>query len=97
MTAGAVLARFFRALGDPNRLALFAFIAGAGRTGTECVRHLGLAQSRVPAHLACLVTCGLVEAQRDVRFTRYTVRDERALELVRLAAAVAACTRAGAP
>jgi len=58
----------------------------------------------VSAHLACLVTCGLVSARRDGRFTRYAVRDERAPEPLRLAAAmaagnaaaVAACTRVGA-
>lgn len=86
----AVLAKFFRALGDPGRLALLAFIAEGERTGTECTRALGLAQSRTSAHLACLVTCGLIEARRDGRFTRYAVRDQRALELVRLAAAMAA-------
>lgn len=49
----AVLARFFRALGDPGHLALLAFTADAGRTGTGCAQHPGLARSRVPAHLAC--------------------------------------------
>lgn len=95
----AVLARFFRALGDPSRLALLAIIAGSGHTGC-----LGLAQSRVSAHLACLVPCGLIHARRDARCTRCTVRDERALELVRLAAemaagnaaSVAACTQVSA-
>jgi DNA-binding transcriptional ArsR family regulator len=100
-----VLAKFFRALGDPGRLALLAFIAEAERTGTECVEHLGLSQSRVSAHLACLVTCGFVEARREGRFVYYSVTDHRVLDLVRLgadvaadnAAAVAACARVGGP
>lgn len=97
----AVLAKFFRALGDPTRLALLAFIAGAERTGTDCVEHLGIAQSRVSAHLACLATCGFVTARREGRFVYYCVRDPRVLQLVGLgvdlaadnAASVAACTR----
>ena len=101
----AVLAKFYRALGDPSRLALLAFIAQGERTGSECVEFLGLAQSRVSAHLACLVTCGFVATRREARFTRYAVRDPRVLELVRLgadlasdnAAAVAACMRVGPP
>lgn len=101
----SVLAKFFRAAGDPSRLALLAFIAEAERTGSECVAYLGLAQSRVSAHLACLVTCGFVEARREGRFVRYTVGDQRVLDLVRLgaglaadnAAAVAACARVGPP
>lgn len=100
----AVLARFFRAPGDPGRLALLAFAADAGRAGTACVQHTGLARSRVPAHLACLVTCGLAEARRDGRLTRYAVHGQRPLELVRLAAAMAAgdaavdaCTQVNPP
>lgn len=97
----AVLAKYFRALGDPSRLSLIQFVAKAERTGNECVEHLGLAQSRVSAHLACLVTCGLLSVRREGRFAYYTVSDPRAAELVRLgaemaadnAAAVAACAR----
>jgi DNA-binding transcriptional ArsR family regulator len=96
-----VLAKFFRALGDPTRLALLALICDAERTGTQCVEHLGIAQSRASAHLACLVNCGLVTARREGRSVYYGVRDPRVLELVRLgvelaadkAASVAACTR----
>lgn len=54
----AVLARFFRALGDPSRLALLAFIAGSACTGTECAGCPGPARSRVPARLAFLVPAG---------------------------------------
>lgn len=101
----AVLAKFFRAAGDPGRLALLAFIAEAERTGTECVEHLGLSQSRVSAHLSCLVTCGFVRSRREGRFVYYAVADERVLALVRLgaelaadnAAAVAACAVVGGP
>jgi DNA-binding transcriptional ArsR family regulator len=100
-----VVAKFFRALGDPTRLALLAFVAQAERSGTECVDHLGVAQSRVSAHLACLVTCGFVTARREGRFVYYSVRDPRVIELVALgvdlaadnAASVAACTRVASP
>lgn len=96
----AVLAKLFRAAGDPGRLALLAFIAQAERTGSECVRLLGLSQSRVSAHLACLLNCGFIQSRRDGRFVYYTLADDRVLELVRLgaqlahdnAASVAACT-----
>ena len=97
----SVLAKFFRAAGDPSRLALLSFVAEVERSATECVEHLGTAQSRVSAHLACLVTCGFVTSRREGRFVYYRVTDQRVLELVRLgaalaadnAAAVAACTR----
>jgi DNA-binding transcriptional ArsR family regulator len=96
-----LLARFYRALGDPTRLALLEYCAGAERTGTECVAHAGLSQGRVSAHLACLVSCGLVSARRDGRYVFYRVVDPRVAELVATARAmvaehaesIAACTK----
>ena len=96
-----LLARFYRALGDPTRLALLEFCAGSERTGSECVAHAGLSQGRVSAHLACLVSCGLVSARREGRFAFYRVTDPRVAELVGLgqdlvadhAASIAACAK----
>jgi len=96
-----LLARFYRALGDPTRLALLEFCAGAERTGTECVARAGLSQGRVSAHLACLVSCGLLSARREGRFAYYQVTDPRVAELVAVgqhlvadhAASIAACAR----
>ena len=96
-----LLARFYRALGDPTRLALLAFCAAGERTGSECVAYAGLTQGRVSAHLGCLVDCGLIEVRREGRFAYYQVTDPRVAELVGIgasmvadhAAGVAACTR----
>ncbi len=96
-----LLARFYRALGDPTRLTLLAFCAEGERTGNECVARAGLSQGRVSAHLACLVDCGLLEVRRQGRFAYYQVTDSRVAELVALgasmvadhAAGIAACTR----
>ena len=100
----SVLAKFFRAAGDPSRLALLSFVAEVERSATECVEHLGTAQSRVSAHLACLVTCGLLVSRRQGRLVFYSVRDPRVLELLRLSRAmvadqaeeIASCTRVDA-
>jgi ArsR family transcriptional regulator, cadmium/lead-responsive transcriptional repressor len=85
-----VVARFFRALGDPARLRLLEFLLGGERTVTECVAQIGLSQGRVSAHLACLAGCGYVEGRRDGRFTRYKVADPRVADLVVLARSMAA-------
>lgn len=91
-TAGGVevVARFFRALGDPARLRLLEFLLGGEHTVTECVRHIGLSQGRVSSHLACLAGCGYVEGRREGRFTRYKVADSRVADLVMLARSMAA-------
>jgi len=96
-----LLARFFRALGDPTRLALLAFCAEQERTGNDCVGHVGLSQGRVSAHLACLVSCGLVQVRRAGRYAYYRTADPRVGRLLELgtsmvadhAAGVAACTK----
>ena len=49
-----LVAKFFRALGDPARLRLLEFLLPAEHTVSECVRHIGLSQGRVSVHLACL-------------------------------------------
>jgi DNA-binding transcriptional ArsR family regulator len=86
----AVIAKFFRALGDPNRLRLLEFVLHEERSVSECVEHIGLAQGRVSTHLACLADCGFVEVRRDGRFTRYKVVDPRVADLVLLGRAVSA-------
>ena len=78
----AVVAKFFRALGDPTRLRLLEFVLDEEHTVTECVQHVGLAQGRVSTHLSCLADCGYVIARREGRHTFYTVADPRVAQLV---------------
>jgi len=96
-----LLARFFRALGDPTRLALLEYCADRERTGSECVAHVGLSQGRVSSHLACLVDCGALRVRRAGRYAYYHRDDARLAVLLGLAsevvadhaATIAACTR----
>ncbi len=85
-----LLAKFFRALGDPVRLRLLEFLLPAEHTVTECVRHVGLSQGRVSVHLACLADCGYVQVRRHGRFAWYKVADPRVANLVTLARSLAA-------
>jgi DNA-binding transcriptional ArsR family regulator len=85
-----MVAKFFRALGDPARLRLLEFLLHEEHTVTECVEHIGLAQGRVSAHLGCLSDCGYVQVRRAGRFAHYRVADPRVAELVLLARSLAA-------
>jgi DNA-binding transcriptional ArsR family regulator len=97
----AMVAKFFRALGDPVRLRLLVFLLHEEHTVTECVAQVGLSQGRVSTHLSCLAACGYVQVRRQGRFAHYTVTDPRVADLVLLArslaadnaAALAACMR----
>src|SRR6476659_2979170 len=50
----------FRSLGDPARLAILRHLSLGEHRVVDLTNHLGLAQSTVSAHLACLRDCGLV-------------------------------------
>jgi DNA-binding transcriptional ArsR family regulator len=103
--ADAGLARFFRVLGDATRLAILVRLLDRPHTVSELVAALGVPQSRVSNHLACLRWCRFVIAQRDGRRVRYQVADarvEQVLALAREAVAenwedLASCRRIGPP
>ena len=56
----APAAALFRSLGDPARLMIVRRLAASPARVTDLVAELGLAQSTVSKHLACLRDCGLV-------------------------------------
>jgi len=85
-----LVAKFFRALGDPARLRLLEFLLPAEHTVSECVKHIGLSQGRVSVHLACLADCGYVQVRRSGRFAWYKVADPRVADLVMLARSLVA-------
>jgi ArsR family transcriptional regulator, cadmium/lead-responsive transcriptional repressor len=85
-----VLAKSFRALGDPTRLRLLEFLLAGEHSVTDCVRHAGVAQSRVSTHLAALADAGYVKVRRSGQFAFYSAPDPRVAEAVRLARSIAA-------
>jgi len=63
----------FRSLADPARLAIIRHLAGGEARVVDLTRELGLAQSTVSAHLACLRDCGLVDARPVGRASVYSL------------------------
>lgn len=59
----APAAALFRSLGDPTRLAIVRRLATGPARVVELVQAVGLAQSTVSKHLACLRECGLVASE----------------------------------
>ena len=55
-----VAAKLYRGLGDPTRLRIVLGLLSGERRVVDLVADLGLAQSTVSAHLACLRDCGLL-------------------------------------
>lgn len=77
--AGA--AALFRSLGDPTRLAICRRLAGGEARVSDLVGQLGLAQSTVSAHVACLRGCGLVTGRAEGRQVFYALARPELLDL----------------
>ena len=80
----AAAACMFRSLGDPNRLAIVRHLAvGGEHKVVELTAHLGLAQSTVSAHLACLRDCGLATSRPQGRSSLWSLTaDAELLDLL---------------
>jgi DNA-binding transcriptional ArsR family regulator len=63
----------FHSLADPARLAVLRLLADGERKVVDLTAELGLAQSTVSGHLACLRSAGLVEAHPHGRSTYYAL------------------------
>jgi ArsR family transcriptional regulator, cadmium/lead-responsive transcriptional repressor len=95
-----LVAKYFRALGDPTRLRILALLHAEGELSAG-----DLAQPKVSNHLACLRWCGFVEARREHRVVHYRLADQRVADTLELADGllernadhVAACCRIPAP
>jgi DNA-binding transcriptional ArsR family regulator len=97
-----LVAKYFRALGDPTRLRILELLRAEGELSAGALtRRLGLAQPKVSNHLACLRWCGFVTTRREHRIVFYRLADQRVATILDLAQGllddngdhVAACCR----
>src|ERR671913_480866 len=79
-------ASLFHSLSDPARLALLQHLAFGEHRVVDLQEHLGLAQSTVSAHLACLRDCGLVTSRPHGRASMFALAHDVALLRVLAAA-----------
>src|SRR3954469_16544613 len=63
----------FRGLGDRSRLTILRHLTLGEHRVVDLTGHLGLAQSTVSKHLACLRDCGLVESRPHGRASVFTL------------------------
>ncbi|HUU83726.1 MAG TPA: metalloregulator ArsR/SmtB family transcription factor [Phycisphaerae bacterium] len=92
-------ARFFKALCDPNRIALLRRLAECGRpcTVTEMSECCPACVSVVSRHLAMLKEAGILTAEKRGKEVYYSVRSpDLATRLRDMADAIEGCCRDGA-
>ncbi len=93
----------FRSLADPTRLAIIQHLVGGSSRVTDLVDAMGLPQSTVSTHLACLRDCELVTGRPEGRQVFYALAHPELLDLLQAAeqvldrtgAAVALCPTYG--
>ncbi|WP_074315865.1 ArsR/SmtB family transcription factor [Micromonospora cremea] len=88
----APAAALFRSLGDSTRLAILRRIASGEVRVVDLTGELGLAQSTVSKHLACLRDCGLIDYRVAGRQSFYALTRPELLDLLRSAEQVLAAT-----
>jgi ArsR family transcriptional regulator, cadmium/lead-responsive transcriptional repressor len=98
-------ASLFHGFSDPSRIAILRHLALGEHRVVDLTDHLGLAQSTVSKHLACLKDCGLVTSRPEGRASVYSLTHPEALMGIWSAAeqlldltgdAVSLCPRYGA-
>ncbi|HEY3546100.1 MAG TPA: metalloregulator ArsR/SmtB family transcription factor [Propionicimonas sp.] len=70
VTAAACL---FHGFSDPSRLAILRHLVLGEHRVVDLTKHLGLAQSTVSQHLACLRDCGLVSSRAQGRASVFSL------------------------
>ena len=88
----APAAALFRSLADPARLAIVRTLAAGPARVVDLTAVLGLAQSTVSKHLACLRDCGLVEVRPVGRASVHALAQPEIADLLSAAETVLAAT-----
>jgi ArsR family transcriptional regulator, cadmium/lead-responsive transcriptional repressor len=88
----APAAALFRSLGDPTRLAILRRLAAGPARVVDLVDAVGLAQSTVSKHLACLRDCGLVESDPVGRASLFRLSQPALVEVLTCAETVLEAT-----
>jgi DNA-binding transcriptional ArsR family regulator len=82
----------FRSLGDPARLVIVRRLAAGPARVTDLTVALGLAQSTVSKHLACLRDCGLATSEPAGRASVFRLAKPALADMLTAAEQVLAAT-----
>jgi len=80
-----ILMKFFKGLGDPTRIRIVEALLEKQRNVSELIKILGIPQSNISNHLACLKWCGYITSRKEGTSIYYQITDERVKKIVALA------------
>jgi DNA-binding transcriptional ArsR family regulator len=76
-----LIARRFRALGDPLRVRILDLLRDQELSVTELAQQLGAGQQNVSKHLAVLTDAGMLARRKDGTHVYYRIADEGVFQL----------------
>ena len=85
-TSLSAAACLFHGFSDPARLTIFQHLLLGEHRVVDLTEHLGLAQSTVSKHLACLKDCGLVSSRPEGRASVFSISHPEATSALLAAA-----------
>ena len=77
------LVRFFKLLGEPNRLKIVGLLAKQPHSVEQLAEELGISVSTVSHHLSRLADAGLVSARAESYYSIYSLRTEMLTAMAR--------------
>jgi DNA-binding transcriptional ArsR family regulator len=80
-----VLMKFFKGLGESTRLRIVEALLEKERNVSELLGLIGVPQSNISNHLACLKWCGYITSRKEGTSVFYRITDERVRKIVNLA------------
>lgn len=80
-----ILMKFFKGLGDPTRIRIVEALLQKERNVSELLKLLGMPQSNISNHLACLKWCGYITSRKEGTSIYYQITDERVKKIIGLA------------
>jgi len=83
--SNGILMKFFNGLGDPTRLRIVEALLDRERNVSELIQLIGVPQSNISNHLACLKWCGYITTRKEGTSVYYQITDERVKKIVELA------------
>ena len=83
--SNGILMKFFKGLGDPTRLRIVEALLDRERNVSELIQLIGVPQSNISNHLACLKWCGYITTRKEGTSVYYQITDERVKKIVELA------------
>jgi len=85
-----VLMKFFKGLGDSTRLRIVEALLEKERNVSELIQLIGVPQSNISNHLACLKWCGYIGSRKEGTSVYYRITDDRVRQIMGLARRVIA-------